>query len=250
MKRELPLPANPPRLDLLSGFATVGAQRFALTGNDRNLLLALALARRGIAADRLTEAMWPQLASPAAYNRLYVALHRVRRRFTPFEIILQSGRSYRLDEGVVEVDLWSFARLWDNPAGHATQALADQLDACLAERAHRPLPEWMEPTLRRLEEFAQSVSTTLAERALASGELERSIQYAREALFRDECDERAWSVLIRSHLAAQDRIGALREYRIYSRALMRELQAPPAWELAHLLTECSILADSPSHTTA
>ena len=220
-------------LEVLSGYVLLGEERLALARGERELLLALALHRRGIGAERLTELLWPQIATATARNRLYVALHRLRRRLGD-ELLVRSGGSYRLDESV-RVDLWRFAELWDLPEQHACEELGTQLESATNAAALYEIPEWFAPSYRRLEEFAQAVVTTLAERALGSGEIERSVQLARRALAFDECDERAWSVLIRSHLVARDRLGALRDYRTYSRALMRELQATPAYEIAHLI---------------
>ena len=154
---------------------------------------------------------------------------------------MTSARSYRLNDSFVSVDLWSFAEIWDMPERHAGEELAAQLESATTAAAHYDIPEWFAPTYRRLEEFRQAVLTTLADQALAAGEIERSVRLARRALACDECDERAWSVLIRSHLLAHDRLGALHEYRTYSRAVMRELQATPAYELAHLLGESDAL---------
>lgn len=227
---------NGPRihLELLPGYARRGEEPLPLARGERELLLALALHRRGIGAERLTELLWPQIATATARNRLYVALHRLRRRFGD-ELLARNGGSYRLDDAEVRVDLWGFAELWDLPEHHADEGLVTQLESATNAAALYEIPEWLAPTYRRLEEFAQAVRTTLAERALEAGEIERSVLLARRALAYDECDERAWSVLIRSHLVARDRLGALRDYRTYSRALMRELQATPAYEIAHLL---------------
>ena len=227
---------NGPRihLELLSGYARRGEERLPLARGERELLLALALHRRGIGAERLTELLWPQSATATARNRLYVALHRLRRRFGD-ELFARNGGSYRLDDGEVRVDLWCFAERWDLPEHHACEELVTRLESATNAAALYEIPEWLSPTYRRLEEFAQAVRTTLAERALGAGEIERSVLLARRALAYDDCDERAWSVLIRSHLVVRDRLGALRDYRTYSRALMRELQATPAYEIAHLI---------------
>ena len=221
-------------LEVLSGSALLGEERFALARGERELLLALALHRRGIGTERVTELLWPQIAAPIGRNRLYVALHRLRRRFGG-DLLARDGGSYRLDDARVRVDLWNFAELWEIPEHHASEELVAQLESATNAAALYEIPEWLAPTYRRLEEFAQAVRTTLAERALGAGEIDRSVRLARRALAFDECDERAWSVLIRSHLVARDRLGALRDYRTYSRALMRELQATPAYEIAHLL---------------
>uniref|UniRef100_E6Q262 Bacterial transcriptional activator domain protein n=1 Tax=mine drainage metagenome TaxID=410659 RepID=E6Q262_9ZZZZ len=228
-------------LELLSGYALLDNERLALAHGEWELLLALALHRRGIGSERLTELLWPQVGASVARNRLYVALHRLRRRFTD-DLLVTSVRSYRLNESRVTVDLWQFAELWDMPEQHACDALVARLESATNVVALYEIPEWLAPTYRRLEESLQAVVTTLADRALAAGELERSVQLARRALTFDECDERAWSVLIRSHLLAHDRLGALHEYRTYSRAVMRELQTPPAYELAHLLGENAALS--------
>ncbi len=221
-------------LQLLSGYALRGDERLVLTSGEWELLLALALHRRGIRSERLTELLWPHVAEAVARNRLYVALHRLRRRLGE-HLLPAHAHCYRLEESRASVDLWNYTELWDAPEVHACDALAEGLENATNAAARYEIPEWLAPTYRRLEEFRQAVMTTLADRALRGGEIERSMHLARRALAFDECDERAWSVLIRSHLIAHDRLGALHEYRTYSRAVMRELQAAPAYELAHLL---------------
>ena len=223
-------------LQLLPGYAVHGEERFVLTSGERELLLALALHRRGICADRLTALLWPHAAEAVAKNRLYVALHRIRRRLGA-DLLSAHAHCYRLDDTRFAIDLWALAELWNAPEQHADDELAERLEDAMNAALHYDIPEWLAPTYRRLEEFRQSVVTTLADRALHDGEIERSMHLARRALAFDECDERAWSILIRSRLIAHDRLGALREYRTYSRAVMRELQAAPAYELAHLFGE-------------
>lgn len=221
-------------LQLLSGYALRGDERLVLTPGEWELLLALALHRRGIRSERLTELLWPHVAEAIAKNRLYVALHRIRRRLAD-DLLPAHAHCYRLSESRAVVDLWVYTELWDAPELHACDELAARLESATNAAAGYEIPEWLAPTYRRLEEFRQAVITTLADRALRGGEIERSMHLARRALTFDECDERAWSILIRSHLVAHDRLGALHEYRTYSRAVMRELQAAPAYELAHLL---------------
>ncbi len=223
-------------LQLLPGYAVHGGEHFVLTPGERELLLALALHRRGICADHLTSMLWPHAAEAVAKNRFYVALHRIRRRLGR-DLLSAHAHCYRLDDSRVGIDLWVLAELWEAPERHACDELAERLDDAMNAALRYEIPEWIAPTYRRLEEFRQSVVTTLADRALRDGEIERSIHLARRALAFDECDERAWSILIRSRLIAHDRLGALREYRTYSRAVMRELQAAPAYELAHLFGE-------------
>ncbi|MGC8484031.1 MAG: AfsR/SARP family transcriptional regulator [Candidatus Baltobacteraceae bacterium] len=223
-------------LQLLPGYAMYGDERIVLTPGERELLLALALHRRGICADRLAEVLWPHATEAVAKNRLYVALHRIRRRLGE-DLLLAHAHCYRLDDARTDVDLWALAERWDAPDQHACDELAERLENAMNAALLYEIPEWLAPTYRRLEEFRQSVVTALAERALCNGEIERSMHLARRALAFDECDERAWAILIRSRLIAHDRLGALREYRTYSRAVMRELQAAPAYELAHLFGE-------------
>ncbi len=227
---------NAPAIDLqlLSGYAVRGEEQLFLTPGEWELLLALALHRRGIRSEGLMELLWPHVAASVARNRLYVALHRIRRRLGD-DLLATQGHSYRLDDSRARVDLWEYSERWNAPEQHSDDDLAERLESATNAAARYEIPEWLAPTYRRLEEFRQAVVTTLADRALREGEIERSMHLARRALAFDECDERAWSTLIRSHLVVHDRLGALHEYRTYSRALMRELQTAPAHELAHLL---------------
>jgi DNA-binding SARP family transcriptional activator/tetratricopeptide (TPR) repeat protein len=94
---------------------------------------------------------------------------------------------------------------------------------------------WAEEERVRLRELAQESRVCQAELFLAMGAGELAGRRAREALAVDSCLERAHRVLIRAHLAANDRPAALRALEVCRRILHDELGVEPARETAQLV---------------
>jgi DNA-binding SARP family transcriptional activator len=90
---------------------------------------------------------------------------------------------------------------------------------------------------RRREELVRAIGERLATHALRSGELEQASTIAFDLLGYDSCDESAWEIVIRTHVARDDRSGAIREFRRYTKVLAEELGVAPSAHLSRLLQQ-------------
>lgn len=229
--REAPL-----RLALLEGTAHVGTQQLLLHGGERNLLLALAMRRRGIASEALVELLWPGHDEDSVRNRLYVAVHRLRRRLGMTDAIRCTHGVVRLG-AAVRVDLWELQDAWAAPPGDETlESLVADAERHLGQTAGS-FPDWFEPVYRQLQDAMRSAAARLGHRALEREAFDEAARWARAMLANEDCDETAWELLIRTHLRAGRPAEAAREYRVYRERLRSELDAQPSGALTQLVRE-------------
>lgn len=219
--------------ELFSATATVNGRRLALHPNEHRLLLALAVHRRGLEAGGIFELVWPQSSVESARNRFHVAVHRLRKRLgAPF--LVREGVRFILDPDAV-VDLWRLQALRVRPERGLSEEDSALLECFLREAELMNWPDWFEATRRSLIDIARAAQIQDAERALNEGRVDRCIMLTRGMLLRDDCDESAWSLLIRAHLAERNRAEALRQYRLCRRALREELAAEPSFDVSALI---------------
>lgn len=157
-------------------------------------LLALAPGHRAN-RDRVIELLWPQLGADAGAANLHKAAHYARRALgAPGAVVLRQGLVLLAPEAAVTTDVERFE------AGDA-DAYAGEL-----------LPD------DRYEEWTLAARERLRARRLADL---RSQDRWHEVLAEDPADEQAHRELMRSHLAAGDRLAAARQFRLLGDELAR-----------------------------
>jgi DNA-binding SARP family transcriptional activator len=202
---------------------------------------------RWVHRDQLLEWLWPEQGE-AALASLHAAVNAVRLGLGEASgergWLRRWDASYRLGP-FSSTDADRFESLVA-AAGSALKAGRQELAAARLGwalelwRAGEFLPEdryaaWAQEERDRLRELAQESRIRLAELALALGDGELAVRRTREALAADSCLEQAHWVLIRAHLASNDRPAAMRALQACRRVLSEELGVEPAPETVQLL---------------
>jgi DNA-binding SARP family transcriptional activator len=232
------------RIELLRGTFKRGQARLALPRRELEILATLALARGPVGHAALGDAVWPEFDEINARNALGVTLHRLRRRLGDADAVRRTPNGYVLGDHV-DVDLIEAEQLVRELRGFG---LLTQREIAEARRTFVELTLPLAPTAlegseirtaieRRREHLVRTIGERLATHALRSGELEQASKIATDLLGYDACDESAWEIVIRTHVAREDRTGAIREYRRYTKVLADELGVAPSAHLSRLLQQ-------------
>jgi DNA-binding SARP family transcriptional activator/pimeloyl-ACP methyl ester carboxylesterase len=191
------------------------------------LVKVLALAREhALHRERVIDALWPDVDPIDAGPRLHKAAHFARKALGRTELLRLRNEIVVLGaETEVLVDALA---LEDQAATALTAGSPHAAGALLDRFPGEPLPEdlyasWADEPRQRL--------TTLRRRLL------RQALRWRDLADLDPTDEEASVALMREHLDAGDRQGALRVYEALDRALRRELGVQPAAEATALREE-------------
>lgn len=241
--RRAPPWEGPPglRLELLGGFrVTLGDRRIEPSAWRLRKaaalikLLALAPGRR-LHREQVMDALWPDLAPPAAANNLRYVLHVARRTLDPDpaaaqrylwsnreQIALCPDDAYWSDLDAVEAAA-VIAR-----AGHDPAAYQRALDYYGGELLpDDPFEEW---AARRREQVSALYSALLVELASlyeSRRQLGQAVEALRRAVAFDPLHEEAQISLMRLYAETGRRRDAIRQFEQLSETLRRELDAEP-----------------------
>lgn len=222
------------KVHALEGRVLVNDTPVKLSSTELGVLLALAQVRRWHDVAQLADVLFPSLDTAAAANRLYVYIHRIRRRLGS-ETIVGGAVGYRLGPGVW-VDLWEAdgllseltrrnARILDEPQRTRAVTLRSlpraELNALVARCR---LPSTFE---QRLADTRQRLLFIRATDALEQGNTTEALELANAMLHDDNCDEEAQRLMIRAHLWRGERQAAEHAWRRYRATLRAELGTEP-----------------------
>jgi two-component SAPR family response regulator len=235
------------RVELFSRSVRIADRTTSLRPSEWDLLCALVLAGRPVPRFELAAMLRPDADEDRARTAIDVRIHRLRARLG-HEAIEHTPRGYRL-AAAVAVDLREYENLVRETRGLQTPA-ADRLQRCRS--AYEAMSEWRVPGFlaeselatavgRRCDFLVRELEDILALHALENGRPQEALSITDRALGLDACDEWAWNIAIRAHLARGDRSSAVRDYRRYSSVLARELDLPPSRQL-HELVRCAASA--------
>jgi DNA-binding SARP family transcriptional activator len=232
--RRFRAPSARVKLHALEARVLVGDVQVKLSAPEFGVLLALALERQWHDTAQLSEILFEGLDAETAGNRLYVYVHRIRRRLGR-ETIVGGAVGYRLG-GSVYVDLWEAdslfaelmranARMLDQPQRERLARLVSLPRAELSAFVTRcRLPSTFE---RRLSETRERLLVVKATDALERGDATAALEMTNEMLNDDNCNEEAYSILIRAHLMRGERQAAELAWRRYRATLRSELGVEP-----------------------
>jgi DNA-binding SARP family transcriptional activator len=232
------------RIELMRGTFKRGQARLPLPRRELEIVATLALSRAPVGGAQLGDAIWPELDEQSARNALGVTLHRMRRRLGDAGAVSLTPSGYVLG-GHVDVDLLEAERVARDlrGVGMLSQRAFEQARRTFAElslslnASALAASELRTAVERRRDDLVRAIGERLAAHALRSGELEQASRIAVDLLAYDACDESAWEIVIRTHVARDDRTGAIREFRRYTRVLADELGVPPSAHLSRLLQQ-------------
>jgi DNA-binding SARP family transcriptional activator len=225
--------AAPIRIELLNGTVIAGERRLSLSARQIEVLSVLAIRRRVVPSEAIVSAVWPGKDSGCALAVLKVIVHKLRRMVGDREFIRSAPAGYGLGATVL-TDLDELETLAVRMRGvlAVTPAqLAELRDAFSRLTAggavYRP-----EPLAKRLRVLTMYVGERLGAYALHAGDPSEALALADHLVALDSCDESAWEIAIRAHVALRDHSSAIRAYRRYAQALSNELGIAPS---AHML---------------
>jgi DNA-binding SARP family transcriptional activator len=217
--------------------------RVRLSGKPAALLKFLAARGRVPATrDQIIEALWPDCDGDAAVRRLRVALHELRRALlaavNPDTVIkYRRGCLVLGSAGRLGLDIELFETEWRRGVQLERQArIPEAMQAYAAAEAfyggdfleEDPYEEWT--LLRRefLRDAHLDMLGKLAANAFAHHGYSECNALCQRLLESDPCQEEAYRLLIRSHLASGQPARAQRWYEICGQVLKRELDLEPS----------------------
>jgi TolB-like protein/DNA-binding SARP family transcriptional activator/Tfp pilus assembly protein PilF len=208
---------RPKRLALLAYLATARPQGF----RRRDTLVAL---------------LWPDLNQSHARNALRQAVHFLRDALGHEVIVARGDEELAVDPLQLRSDVAEFEDLHD--AGNLESALAlyhgDLLAGFHVSRAP-DFEHWVDQEREHVRKRAVSAALSLAGREESAGSASTATRWAREALDMSPYDENAFRRLLGLMDRAGDRAEAVREYDVFARRLVADLDVPPAPETRSLI---------------
>lgn len=224
---------------ILRGEVERGGAPIKLSNREMELVTYLASRRRFCASEEIVEALWDRDREDDTVLRVYVT--RVRAKLG-FAAIAASEKGYALDPAVT-IDLDGFERALTHARRKSALAppMRDELKSQFSALSRAMPPrmlrwKWFASTQLRVDDVLRETGLLLGRDALANKNVQDAMGFAERLLERDTCDEPARELLIRAHLAMDDRAGALRELRKYRKVLAAELGAEPSEAIEKLVS--------------
>jgi DNA-binding SARP family transcriptional activator len=183
--------------------------------------------RRGLPRDRIESYLWPESSSTQAKHSLDQAAYAIRNALGS-DCILATGRELRLNPDSIEVDVWNFeeairASDWPAAVGYYQGPLLDGVHISDSSE----LEQWIDTERARLRVDYQSALESLATRSAAAGDYAQSVTWSRKLVSSDPLSAGATKKLMRALALAGDRVGAVKQARLYQQLVRQELEMEP-----------------------
>ncbi len=231
------------RIEFLSNAISGKDGRKALSRQQCEILAVLALRRRRIVSrDEIVGIVWPDKDEDTAAIGLKVGVHRLRRLAGDAAVIRSAPAGYALG-GAVATDLDELEALAAEVRG--TLFPSAEKVATLRAAFARLTDDSVDPALlpegiaERFRTLAATIGERLGAYALRSEAPGEALALAEHLIDLDACDESAWEIVIRAHVALHDRGQAIRAYRRYAQTLQNELGLEPSAHIVRLLDDRS-----------
>ena len=194
---------------------------------------------RGLTRDRIEAYLWPETPSALARHSLDQTVYAIRNALGS-DCILASGRELRLNPDSIRVDAWTFdeairASEWAAAVGCYQGPLLDGVN--IADS--RELESWIDAERGRLRADYQTALELLATRSADAGDHAQSVIWRRKLVTSDPLSADATKKLMAALALAGDRVGAVKQARLYQQLVRQELEMEPDSEIERLASSIS-----------
>jgi DNA-binding SARP family transcriptional activator len=191
---------------------------------------------RGLSRDRIETYLWPETSSGPARHSLDQTVYSIRNALGS-DCILTTGRELRLNPDLIAVDVWTFDEAIR--AGDGEKAVGCY-HGPLLDGVHladsRELESWIDAERGRLRLAYHSALESLASRASEARDHAQSVTWLRKLVSSDPLSADATKKLMRALALAGDRVGAVKQARLYQQLVRQELEMEPDSEVESLAT--------------
>lgn len=228
--------AGRPRLGLLGGFEFRNRHRLVTIARPAQRLLAfLGVRSRPQLRTTVASTLWADVSEDRAAANLRSALWKIRR--SGWSPVMVSGSHLCLSDAV-DVDLTSLVARARRLV--ADDSPLDREDVDIPALADDLLPGWDEDWLvverEALRQLRVHALESLCRRLSAQGRHAEAIDAGQAAVAADPLRETAQRALVEAHLAEGNASEAIRQLRLYRRALEDCLGIQPSTDLVRLVT--------------
>lgn len=179
----------------------------------------------------LADLLWPSSDSTRARRSLRQALYYLSQKADD-GLVLSDDGVLGVDPGRLTVDLWRFDQaLEDGDWERATELYDGPFLGGFDVEGGREFEGWLEAQNERVWSGLKAAYFRLIREAVEADDVRRAVRHARDYVELNPLDEKAQRTLVRTHLAAGDRVGAYRAYERYRTLLREELGEEPGPEL-------------------
>ena len=226
---------------LLEGRVEQDGRTLDVSNGVLQLFAALFVRRRPLDREELCHMLWPDMDTQAAASELKLTVRRARLQCGDTNVVTWAAGKYALGDGI-RVDVERVRRLCEDALGdkcvlsvrrselhEAYRALAKGRPACVLHH------EWFMGTEAMLTRLQMSLGEALAHDLIERADFADAAEFAGFMLACDPCDETAWELVIRAHLAAGERDAAARALREYRNLVCAQLRAAPSARIERLL---------------
>lgn len=194
---------------------------------------------RGLSRDRIEVYLWPESASAPARHSLDQTVYAIRNALGS-DCILATGRDLRLNPESIKVDAWTFdeairASEWAAAVGCYQGPLLDGVN--IADS--RELESWIDAERARLRAEYQTALELLATRSGDASDHSQSVIWRRKLVTSDPLSADATKKLMAALALAGDRVGAVKQARLYQQLVRQELEMEPDSEIERLASSIS-----------
>ncbi len=219
------------QLKLFGSFELTGPEgRVAFPSAKLSAFLAyLALARKPIARDEITELLWGSHFEEQARQNFRQALARLRKAVGG-DAILADDQTVQLAHAAATSDVRRFETLVQDGSAGALREAADLLDGDLLagiDLKEQAWEEWLSAERRRFSNIACDTLEKLGPRVLAEGHPGEALRWAEAAIRRDIFREDAHRLALHAFAALGRRSEAVKHYQHLAERLKQELGTEP-----------------------
>lgn len=191
------------------------------------LKMIVAAGAKGVSAEEITDALWPDAEGDVGSASFDTTLHRLRKLITHEEAIRFQNSVLTLDRRYCWVDAWAFERIIEKADSLLVKEKAMELyeGPFLPQDAGEP---WTLSTRERLRNAYFEVLIGAARLMTKAGKDEEAVKCLRKGLDCDDLSEELYQQLMLSHNNLGQRAEAVKIYRRCCAMLEREFGLKPS----------------------